>query len=446
MATGKDTNNNGDDPTAPAATFAALGVAKWLCASLDALALARPTEIQRACIPAILRGRNVVGAARTGSGKTLCFAAPILQKLSEDPYGPFALVVTPTRELAFQIAEQFRAIGTSISLRLCVVVGGMDMMKQALELGKRPHVVIATPGRLVDHMRSSAEAVHFRRLRFLVLDECDRLFEESFADHLAEILDALPKKRQTLLFTATMTEEIENINLGDDKAVKPFVYKCGERYDTVEKLDQRYVFIPSAVRDAYLARLVRADFEGKTMIIFAGKCRTAERLRVFLRELGVRSTALHAQMPQSDRLGSLAKFKSAIVPILVTTDVGSRGLDIPLVEVVLNYELPADAADYVHRVGRTARAGRGGLAVSLVTERDIDIVHNIEGKTGKKLEEYVVDEAPVLETLNEVGLAKKVANMHLVDTKFGEKKRTNMEKHGLLLEKPKGNHKRQKKA
>ncbi|KAI8607938.1 P-loop containing nucleoside triphosphate hydrolase protein, partial [Chytriomyces sp. MP71] len=132
---------------------------------------------------------------------------------------------------------------------------------------------------------------------------------------------------------------------------------------------------------------------------------------------------------QTDRIGSLAKFKSGVVPILIATDVGSRGLDIPEVEVVLNYELPADAADYVHRVGRTARAGRGGLSVSLVTERDIDILQNIESKTNKKLEEYVVSEKPVLDTLNEVGVAKRVANMHLADTKFGEKKRINAEKH-----------------
>ncbi|KAJ3070095.1 hypothetical protein HDU98_006857 [Podochytrium sp. JEL0797] len=422
----------------PAAkTFEEIGVTKWLCDGLAAISLTQPTEIQAACIPQILDGRDCVGASRTGSGKTAAFAIPILQKLAEDPYGPFALVLTPTRELAYQIAEQFRILGTGISLRLSVIVGGMDMMKQALELTKRPHVIIATPGRLADHIRSSANAIHFKKIKFLVMDECDRLLDESFSENLEEILSVVPKKRQTLLFTATLTEEIEQLN--NTKEEKPFVYQSSSRFDTVEKLDQKYVFIPSSVRDAYMAYMVRTLFPDKTMIIFTGKCRTAERVRVLLRELGVRSTALHAQMSQNDRLGSLAKFKSGIVPILIATDVGSRGLDIPFVEIVMNYELPADAADYVHRVGRTARAGKGGLSVSLVTERDIDILQNIEGKISKKLEEYPVPEKPVLETLNEVGLAKRVANMHLVDTKFGEKKRNNMEKHGLVQE---GNKKR----
>ncbi|KAI9336081.1 P-loop containing nucleoside triphosphate hydrolase protein [Obelidium mucronatum] len=411
-----------------AKTFEELGVSKWLCDGLAAIAITQPTEIQAVCVPQILDGRDCVGASRTGSGKTAAFALPILQKLAEDPYGPFALVLTPTRELAYQIAEQFRILGTGISLKLSVVVGGMDMMKQALELSKRPHVIVATPGRLADHIKSSANAINFKKLKFVVMDECDRLLDPSFSEDLDEILSICPKKRQTLLFTATLTEEIEQLNA----ASKPFVYQCASttRFDTVEKLDQKYVFIPSTVRDAYMAYMVRTLFPNKSMIIFTGKCRTAERVRILLRELGVRSTALHAQMSQSDRLGSLAKFKSGIVPILIATDVGSRGLDIPFVEVVFNYELPADAADYVHRVGRTARAGRGGLAVSLVTERDIDILQNIEGKIDKKLDEFPVPEKPVLETLNEVGLAKRVANMHLIDTKFGEKKRTNMEKHG----------------
>ncbi|ORY40006.1 DEAD-domain-containing protein [Rhizoclosmatium globosum] len=395
-----------------AKTFEEIGVAKWLCDGLAAISITQPTEIQAACIPQILDGKDTIGASRTGSGKTGLRSPSNLQKLAEDPYGPYALVLTPTRELAYQIAEQFRILGTGISLKLSVVVGGMDMMKQALELTRRPHVIVATPGRLADHIRSSANAINFKKLQFLVMDECDRLLMILSSEDLEEILNVCPKKRQTLLFTATLTEEIEQLNFSAES--KPFVYQCAARFDTVEKLDQRYVFIPSTVRDAYMAYMVRTMLPNKTMIIFTGKCRTAERVRVLLRELGVRSTALHAQMSQNDRLGSLAKFKSGIVPILIATD------------------LPADAADYVHRVGRTARAGKGGLSVSLVTERDIDILQNIEGKINKKLEEYPVPEKPVLDTLNEVGLAKRVANMHLVDTKFGEKKRTNMEKHGLI--------------
>ncbi|KAJ3301004.1 hypothetical protein HDU76_005904 [Blyttiomyces sp. JEL0837] len=415
-------------------SFAEIGLHPWLISSLNALSIKTPSEIQQACIPPALQGKDVIGGAKTGSGKTAAFALPILQKLAEEPYGVFALVLTPTRELAFQIAEQFRVLGSGINLKQSVVVGGLDMMKQAIELSRKPHVIIATPGRLVDHIRSSGNAVNLKRLKFLVLDEVDRLLDDSFAEDLEEILNNVPKRRQTLLFTATMTPEIEAFPFSAES--KPFIYQCASRFDTVDTLDQRYVFIPSAVRDAYLAYLIRNDFKEKSMIIFTGKCRTSQRIHVMLKELGLRSAALHAQMSQNDRLGSLAKFKGGIVPILIATDVGSRGLDIPTVQVVMNYELPADATDYVHRVGRTARAGRGGLSISLVTERDIDVLHSIESKTKKKLEEYKVDEAPVLETLNEVGLAKRVANMHLVDTKFGEKRKINQKKQMVLDGKP----------
>ncbi|KAI9340414.1 P-loop containing nucleoside triphosphate hydrolase protein [Zopfochytrium polystomum] len=397
------------DSTAKPASFSALGVSPWLVRSLNQLAIDTPTEIQAACIPPALEGRDVVGGAKTGSGKTAAFALPILQKLSEDPYGVFALVLTPTRELAFQIAEQFRVLGTGINLKLTVAVGGIDMRKQALALAKRPHVIVATPGRLVDHIRSSANAVHLKRVRFLVLDEVDRLMEDSFGDDLGEILSNLPKNRQTLLFSATLTPEIESFPFPANS--KPFMYQCKSDTETVEKLDQRYLFIPSTVRDAYLAYVVRNSFADKTMIIFTGRCRTCERVRVILKQLGVRSTALHAQMSQAARIGSIAKFKSGVVPILIATDVGSRGLDIPTVQVVINYDLPADSSDYIHRVGRTARAGRGGLSLALVTERDVGLIQNIEERTKRKMEAFEVEESSVLETLNEVGVARRVANM-----------------------------------
>ncbi|KAJ3142583.1 hypothetical protein HK101_003285 [Irineochytrium annulatum] len=410
-------------------SFQDLGLQKWLVESLAAVSIKEPSEIQQACIPPTLEGKDVIGNARTGSGKTAAFALPILQKLAEDPFGIFALILTPTRELAFQIAEQFRVLGSGINMKQVVVVGGMDMMQQALDLSKRPHIVVATPGRLRDHIRSSSGAVQLKRLKFLVLDEVDRLLDDSFAEDLEEILKHVPKERQTLLYTATMTPEIESLKFA---SAKPFIYTCATRFDIVEKLDQRYLFIPSSVRDAYLLYLLRNDFADKTIIIFTGKCRTSERLRIMLREMGLRSTALHAQMAQSDRLGSLAKFKSNIVPILIATDVGSRGLDIPTVQLVINYELPADPTDYIHRIGRTARAGRGGLSMAFVTESDIKILQSIEGNMNKKLEEFKVEEAPVLEMLNEVGIARRIANMQLIDTKFGQKRKINEIKQGTL--------------
>ncbi|KAI9304347.1 P-loop containing nucleoside triphosphate hydrolase protein [Cunninghamella echinulata] len=395
-------------------TFNDLGIDPWLIESLHAMQIKKPTEIQRACIPPVLAGKDVIGGAKTGSGKTAAFALPILQKLSEDPYGVFAVVLTPTRELAYQIAEQFRVLGKGIGLKECVVVGGMDMMTQALELQKRPHVIIATPGRLRDHIQSSSGAVDLSRVKFLVMDEADRLLSSTFVNELKVILGKMPaEKRQTLLFTATMTESILALQEAEENPKKkPFVHVCAMDTHTVATLEQLYIFVPSHVKQVYLTHLLRSDdFKDKSVIIFCGRCATAETITIMLKELGIRCTALHSNMSQQQRLDSLGKFRAEVIKVLISTDVGSRGLDIPSVELVLNYDIPRDPTDYIHRVGRTARAGRGGQSLCIVSEKDIQLIQNIEAKTNKKMEEYEIDENTVLKDLPEVTTAKRVASM-----------------------------------
>lgn len=320
-----------------------------------------------------------------------------------------------------------------MNLRQAVIVGGMDMMKQATELSRRPHVIVATPGRLVDHLTRSGSKLSLDRLKFLVLDEADRLLEPTFADDLEVILSRLPKERQTLLFSATMTKEIEEVQRQSEAGGKKlFVHHCADRYDTVDKLDQRFLIVPSQIRETYLTYLLKETCADKSVIIFVGKSLTCERLRVMLRELDIKSTALHAQMTQSERVSSLMKFKSGIIKVLITTDVGSRGLDIPEVEAVINFDLAADATDYVHRVGRTARAGRGGQAIAMVTEHDVALLLNVERKIGRKLQALEVPENKVLELLEDVTVAKRVANLHLADNNFGERKKVNEKKEKIL--------------
>ncbi|KAG0080269.1 putative RNA helicase [Linnemannia elongata] len=418
-------------------SFGQLGLASWLVNALKAMSITAPSEIQTKCIPEILAGKDVIGGAKTGSGKTAAFALPILQKLSEDPYGVFAVILTPTRELAFQIAEQFNVLGKTINLKDVVVVGGLDMMTQAIALSKRPHIIIATPGRLRDHINSSGDSMNLSKVKFLVLDEADRLLTETFAEDLGGILEVLPKKRQTLLFTATMTDAVLELAGPTDNAAKPppFVYQCKTNVSTVKTLTQSYIFIPSHLRETYLAYLLRSeDFIKKSIIIFTGRCRTAETLRVMLRELGIACTALHSEMSQQERLNSLAKFRGGIISVLIATDVGSRGLDIPSVQWVLNYDIPRDPTDYIHRVGRTARAGRGGQAVSMISERDIELVHDIESRINKTMGEYPVSENKALELLTEVTSAKRAATMALQDAQYGEKKRIQKQKRQALEE------------
>jgi ATP-dependent RNA helicase DDX49/DBP8 len=238
------------------------------------------------------------------------------------------------------------------------------------------------------------------------LDEADRLLDPSFSSELQVILGALPKAKQTLLFSATMTSEINSLEF-DGK--KPFIHTCG--YETVEDCLQQYIFIPSTVRQVYLIYLLLNHLKDKTMFLFCSKPKTCEVLRLVLKEFDIKSTSLHSHMTQNERLSSLAKFKSGIVPVLISTDVGSRGLDIPTVQVVINYELPADPADYVHRIGRTARAGKHGFALSFITEKDIEIIKTIEAKIDKTLTEYPVSENKALELINQVNMAQREAMM-----------------------------------
>nr|XP_025045076.1 probable ATP-dependent RNA helicase DDX49 [Pelodiscus sinensis] len=364
-------------------------------------------------------GRDCMGCAKTGSGKTAAFVLPILQKLSEDPYGIFCLVLTPTRELAYQIAEQFRVLGKPLGLKDCIIVGGMDMVAQALELSRKPHVVIATPGRLADHLRSS-NTFSLRKIKFLVLDEADRLLEQGctdFTKDLEVILGAVPATRQTLLFSATLTDtlnELKSLAMN-----KPFFWESQAEVRTVDELVQRYLLVPEKVKDAYLVHLIQTfqdEHEDWSIIIFTSTCKSCQILNMMLKKFNFPSVALHSMMRQKQRFAALAKFKSSVFRILIATDVAARGLDIPTVQVVINHNTPGLPKIYIHRVGRTARAGRHGLATTLET----------------KLQEFSVEERAVLHILTQVNVVRRECEIKLEATDFDEKKEINKRKQMIL--------------
>jgi ATP-dependent RNA helicase DDX49/DBP8 len=280
---------------------------------------------------------------------------------------------------------------SNLNIRLATVIGGLDFTAQALELSRIPHIIIATPGRLANHLETNPD-IRLKRAKYLVLDEADRLFEECFVEPIGTIVSRMAPRdeRQTLMFTATLTEDI--LTLGqrkDSKGNTPFVHQCDSNLLSVAKgLEQSYMLMPSHVRDAHLLILLKDQIEKdakSTVIIFVGRCQTAETLRVMLQELQLDCVALHSKLNQNQRLASLAKFRGEKVRVLIATDVASRGLDIPQVRLVVNYDIPRDPVDYVHRVGRTARAGRAGHAVSLITERDVKLIESIEERIGTPL-------------------------------------------------------------
>ncbi|KAJ9139253.1 DEAD-domain-containing protein [Coniochaeta hoffmannii] len=399
-----------DGEQGPQKTFKDLGIVDSLCEACTALGYKYPTPIQVESIPLALQNRDLIALAETGSGKTAAFALPILQSLLEKPQPLFGLVLAPTRELATQIGQAFEALGSLINLRCAVVIGGLDMVSQAIALGKKPHIVVATPGRLLDHLEKT-KGFSLRTLKYVVMDEADRLLDMDFGPILEKILKFLPRERRTYLFSATMSSKVESLQracLRDPLRVSVSTNK----YQTVSTLLQNYVFIPHAHKDTYLVYLIN-EFAGKTAIVFTRTVYETQRIAILLRTLGFGAIPLHGQLSQSNRLGALNKFKAGTRNVLVATDVAARGLDIPSVDLVVNYDLPQDSKTYVHRVGRTARAGKSGHAVTLVTQYDIEIWLRIEAALGKKLGEYATEKEEVMVFKTRVEEAQRHARVEM---------------------------------
>ncbi|GMG21917.1 unnamed protein product [Ambrosiozyma monospora] len=437
--------------------FKALGLPKWLCEALSAMRITTPTAIQKATIPEILKGRDCIGGAKTGSGKTISFGAPMLSHWAEDPSGIFGIVLTPTRELAMQIAEQFTALGANVNLKVSLVIGGESMIEQANQLKENPDFVVATPGRLAHIINEHPDDVRgFKRVKYLVLDEADRLLTDSFTEDLSDCFGALPNpsKRQTLLFTATVTDSVRAL------AEKPvsegkqpvFLHELDKVDDVVipEKLYLGFILSPFYIKEAILHHVLSSEkFKDSIVIVFTNRSETAEILRRTLRNLGIRVTSLHSEMPQSERTNSLHRFRAGAARVLVATDLASRGLDIPSVELVVNFDIPRDPDDFIHRVGRTARAGRNGDALSLITPNDLDRVLAIEERIQRKMEEYgnYSDNDVIKNSLKPTSQAKVEAKMELEKEGFGERKKQQRKReHGDDSEAPVKQKKKTKKT
>ncbi|KAM3501045.1 hypothetical protein MY10362_005886 [Beauveria mimosiformis] len=384
---------DGQEEEVQVKTFKELGIVDALCESCESVGYTTPTSIQAKSIPVALQGRDVIGLAETGSGKTAAFALPMLQALLEKPQPLFGLVLAPTRELAAQIGQTFEALGALISLRCAVIVGGLDMVPQAIALGKKPHVIVATPGRLVDHLEKT-KGFSLRTLKYLVMDEADRLLDMDFGPSIDKLLKFVPRERRTYLFSATMSSRVESLqraSLRDPVRVSV----SSSKYQTVSTLLQHYVFIPHIRKDTYLIHIIN-EFAGKSCIVFTRTVYETQRVAILLRTLGFGAIPLHGQLSQSARLGALNKFRGGTREILVATDVAARGLDIPKVDIVLNYDLPSDSKTYIHRVGRTARAGKSGIAISVVTQYDFELFKRIEAALGKELDEFPTEKEEVM--------------------------------------------------
>ncbi|MDC3090514.1 DEAD/DEAH box helicase [Paracoccaceae bacterium] len=370
--------------------FRSLGLVSPILKTLDKQGLHVPTPIQEKSIPTILEGKDVIGLAQTGTGKTAAFILPLLSKLYRTQQtGKFRkvklLVLSPTRELAQQIGEVVKPFASATNLKTCTIVGGIPIFKQFKDLRKGSDIIIGTPGRIEDHI--SQKSIDLSNVNYTVLDEADQMFDIGFLPAVKRILSITPKKRQTLLFSATMPTEIK-------KLVREFMVKAVEiavsvTAKPIEKINQKIIMLNSAQKIDALKKIAQGR-AGARLLVFTKTKHGAEKVVKSLSKDGFLVTSIHGNKSQNQRQKSLMNFKTGTFPLLVATDIAARGIDVPEVEAVINYDLPEVPESYVHRIGRTARAGMIGDAISFCSELEIKKLRAIEKliKTKIKTENY----------------------------------------------------------
>ncbi len=376
--------------SAPLTSFAALGLSSPLLRAINAKRYATPTPIQVAAVPAVLRGNDVRARAQTGSGKTAAFALPIIQTLAREPRSSSrvvrALILVPTRELAMQIGESFRVYASHLveQLKIASVFGGVSINPQMMELRGGADVVVATPGRLID--LAEHNALRLNSVATLVLDEADKLFDLGFADELNRILEMLPPRRQTLLFSATFPTAVQTLadSILNDPVRIDIDVDIDDGSDKEPTIVQRALVVDAPRRTQLLRHLIVDQAWARVLVFVATKYAT-EHVAEKLRRANISAAPFHGELSQGARTQALADFKASKLQVMVATDVAARGIDIAQLPAVVNYDLPRSAVDYIHRIGRTGRAGESGVAVSFVIPDSEAHFRLIERRNGIKL-------------------------------------------------------------
>jgi ATP-dependent RNA helicase RhlE len=362
--------------------FQDLNLIKPLQRALEKKGYKVPTPIQAGSIPGLLEGKDLIGIAQTGTGKTASFTLPILQGLKEKyPRRIRALVLAPTRELAAQIGESFASYGEFLKLKHTVIFGGVSQGKQVLALSKGVDILVATPGRLLDLL--SQNKLSLKEVEYFVLDEADRMLDMGFIHDINKVLTKLPKHKQSLFFSATMSPQINKLARGMLK--NPIHVEITPQSTTVEKIKQCVFFVDSGSKEKLLFKLLRRNHM-ESVLVFTRTKHRANKVATFLTKNKIDSRAIHGNKSQSARVKALNSFKSGETKVLVATDIAARGIDIKNISHVINFELPNEPESYVHRIGRTARAGTDGTAFSFCAADERSFLNSIERLTKQKLE------------------------------------------------------------
>ncbi|MBU2578823.1 DEAD/DEAH box helicase [Patescibacteria group bacterium] len=374
--------------------FYELGIAPGILEVLKKNHFESPTPIQEQTIPIAIEGKDLMGIAQTGTGKTLAFGIPLIQRALQG--AGLGLVIVPTRELALQINDAFCKIGASLNLRTAVLIGGESIGRQIRDLRRNPHAIIGTPGRIIDHMEQ--KTLSLQKVSVLVLDEADRMLDMGFAPQLKRILNVLPVNRQTMLFSATMPEEI--IGIAKTYLKFPIRVEIARSGTTVKDVTQELFFVSKNEKPMLLEKILQ-EYHG-AILIFARTKYSAVRITRLVKALGHSSAEIHGNRSLSQRKEALEGFKIGKYRVLVATDIAARGIDVTNIELVLNYDLPQMAEDYVHRIGRTARAGAVGRAVSFAEPNQARDVRAIERLIRKTLLVSKIPELPSRRLIHEI--------------------------------------------
>ncbi len=354
----------------PTPSFYGLGIAPGLLASLEKNKFTVPTPIQQRSIPIAIEGKDMVGIAQTGTGKTLAFGIPMIQRLAQTKGR--GLVLLPTRELALQVDETLRKIGREVGLRTAVLIGGASMQMQRESLNRKPHIIIATPGRLIDHLEQ--KFIKLDEVKILVLDEADRMLDMGFAPQIKKIFAAMPRERQTMLFSATMPQAI--MDMAKQQMKLPLRVEVARAGTASEKITQELFIVSKDSKNRLLDKLL-AEYRG-SVLVFSRTKHGAKRITRTVRAMGHPAAEIHSNRTLAQRKDALEGFKTGKYRVLVATDIAARGIDVRGIELVINYDIPENPEDYVHRIGRTGRAGLSGRAITFATPEQRGDVRDIE--------------------------------------------------------------------
>lgn len=370
-------------------SFEGLGIAPMFLEILDRFGFKTPTPIQSQAIPFAIEGKDIVGIAQTGTGKTLAFGVPMIQRITQEKVAR-GLIVVPTRELALQVDKALQNVGRSAKIRTAVLIGGASMSFQMRDIARNPHIIVATPGRLIDHLRQRTLTLH--TVGIVVLDEADRMLDMGFAPQIAQIFSALPKERQMMLFSATMPSTIMKIAASYMRL--PVRVEIAPTGTTAEHVTQELFIVPKMQKLSLLKKLLE-NHHGSTLVFSRTKY-GANKITRQLREIGARVAEIHSNRSLAQRREALDGFRTGAYRVLVATDIASRGIDVRGIELVVNFDLPSTSDDYVHRIGRTARAGASGHAITFAMPSESREVRDIERLIRKNIPVSKLPELPAI--------------------------------------------------